>query len=833
MLNLGTAYSSIEVRLDRLEQGLAEAERKFAATGKKIDAEAKKIKRDVGQSLGELGRMLTVGVAAPILAIGTAAVKAAVDMDSLKRGLRAVTGSASETERQLKRLNDIAKLPGLGLKEVIEGTIRLQSAGATAAQAERSLKAFGNALATVGKGAEDLKEVNNQLAQMFSSGKIQGDEIKLMAERIPQLRGAIREAFGTSDLDLLRKSGITVEQFLEGVTRKLEKLPPIGNTVKNAFENFGQAANKALASIGETLLPMVTRALERLTPILDNIAAHFKDLPRWAQEGLGGLAVGGLIIGPALFGISKLIGAIGAIKTAWVATAAAIEGSAAFAFFRRLLINPAAFTAAALLAPQRAGGGVIPEQNTPQARISTLQYALGIAERRQTEFMRPGDRERLNKQVAYIKSEIAKAQKQIDAATGKVAGGSGDPMIDAAARAAAAARKKEAAEEAKRFAKERAEAIALNKVEMAAFRDKFSGQRVQAEQDFRERIPTLGMTGASDWLKARLAEIDKAEAEERKHIKEAHERKLEQIKRQVEKEANDTSEAYRKSAEKVEREAKRALDEAITRANDQAFLFKTEKDEQERRARNIAAYWMGIITRARELAANELSAFNMRGANLRESVPNQVIYDPNNSLSGNVDTERRSMPAAARTQSELREMASRVDAIRERLRSSFGGILGEEIAFEFTDSFARGLEKAFGSSSIGKIFARALTRWFDQFIQGALDRTIGGIANKIGKGGKFGIGDILGSFLGPVGKILGFADGGNPPVGRWSVVGERGPELIKPQSAMTVVPMGAGGRGGDIHIANVNIGSDYDVDRFMDRLAWHTKRRNAVNPGTF
>ena len=37
-------------------------------------------------------------------------------------------------------------------------------------------------------------------------------------------------------------------------------------------------------------------------------------------------------------------------------------------------------------------------------------------------------------------------------------------------------------------------------------------------------------------------------------------------------------------------------------------------------------------------------------------------------------------------------------------------------------------------------------------------------------------------------KILGFAGGGDPPVGKWSVVGENGPELIKPKGATTVLP---------------------------------------------
>jgi hypothetical protein len=45
--------------------------------------------------------------------------------------------------------------------------------------------------------------------------------------------------------------------------------------------------------------------------------------------------------------------------------------------------------------------------------------------------------------------------------------------------------------------------------------------------------------------------------------------------------------------------------------------------------------------------------------------------------------------------------------------------------------------------------------------------------------------------IGSLGKSLnipGFADGGNPPVGRPSLVGERGPELFVPRSAGTIVP---------------------------------------------
>ncbi len=75
----------------------------------------------------------------------------------------------------------------------------------------------------------------------------------------------------------------------------------------------------------------------------------------------------------------------------------------------------------------------------------------------------------------------------------------------------------------------------------------------------------------------------------------------------------------------------------------------------------------------------------------------------------------------------------------------------------------------------------------EQFIQlslfgsggsgGLMGGLVGGLMG--GGGGAGVIGSILGGF---------FADGGRPPMGKVSVVGERGPELFVPDSAGTIVP---------------------------------------------
>ena len=65
-----------------------------------------------------------------------------------------------------------------------------------------------------------------------------------------------------------------------------------------------------------------------------------------------------------------------------------------------------------------------------------------------------------------------------------------------------------------------------------------------------------------------------------------------------------------------------------------------------------------------------------------------------------------------------------------------------------------------------------------------------GILNDIGSQLlRLGINTALGAiFGGPFSKLPGFANGGRPPVGRASIVGEKGPELFVPSSAGTIIP---------------------------------------------
>jgi tape measure domain-containing protein len=275
--------------------------------------------RTAFERIGAVGTRLTVGVSAPLAALGVAAVKADADLEALRMGLISVSGSAAAADKQLARLAEVAKLPGLGFREAIQGSVNLQAAGFSAQLAERSLKAFGNALATVGKGKADLDGVILALTQIQSKGKISAQEINQLGERLPQIRAAMKAAFGTADTEALQKMGISTQEFIERIVAEFEKLPPVTGGVKNAFENIRDAAERAMAEFGAALRPgteLVTKFAEAAVSKLADMAKGFRELPPAIQAtavALGGLAVAA---GPALAAIGQIGLGITGIATA-------------------------------------------------------------------------------------------------------------------------------------------------------------------------------------------------------------------------------------------------------------------------------------------------------------------------------------------------------------------------------------------------------------------------------------------------------------------------------------------------------------------------------------
>lgn len=130
----------------------------------------------------------------------------------------------------------------------------------------------------------------------------------------------------------------------------------------------------------------------------------------------------------------------------------------------------------------------------------------------------------------------------------------------------------------------------------------------------------------------------------------------------------------------------------------------------------------------------------------------------------------------------------------------------------FENHFADAIDAAtfkfrgFGKEATSILSAVAQDLYRSQ-LSGPISKGLGGFfGDLIGNfnfGGLFGGGKVYDAPIGPTlsGAPMGFADGGSPPVGVPSIVGERGPELFVPNTAGTVIPNHK--LGGGVNVTNV------------------------------
>jgi tape measure domain-containing protein len=250
-----------------------------------------------------VGNALTFKVTVPLMGLATAAMHAYMGMDSLTRGLTVVMGSSEAAASEMERLKEVAKLPGLGLKEAYQGSLNLQAVGMSATEARDGLMAFGNALAMVGKGKNELAAVQEQIMQIVSKGKVMTEDIRIIRSYVPQITQAMKAAFGTASVEEIAKAGVTGKEFVDRVVKELAKLPKMTVGVKNDMENVADSINQSLAKIGEDIAPSVSRILKAGTALLD-VFTKLPPLIRYTAEGFAALAIP---IGPVLSIIGQLV----------------------------------------------------------------------------------------------------------------------------------------------------------------------------------------------------------------------------------------------------------------------------------------------------------------------------------------------------------------------------------------------------------------------------------------------------------------------------------------------------------------------------------------------
>ena len=268
-----------------------------------------------------VGRGISLGFTAPLMAIGATAVNAAADFDSLERALSGIMGGVGAAAGEMTKLKEAAKLPGLGFEEAVRGSVNLQAVGLSAEEARKTLIGFGTAIAASGGGAENLASVTSQLTQMISKNRILQEDFGILQENVPLIGDALEKAFGTRNIEVVRKSGIAAEEFNSKLVASLITLPAViaaTGGLRNNIDNFKDSLKFAQVELGKAILKNIDLegVLQSVTQTIENFLTIWGDLSDGTQNLIIATAKYVAIGGALAWILGQIFSAVGVLTMA-------------------------------------------------------------------------------------------------------------------------------------------------------------------------------------------------------------------------------------------------------------------------------------------------------------------------------------------------------------------------------------------------------------------------------------------------------------------------------------------------------------------------------------
>lgn len=281
--------NTAETSLNNYRRGLEEVNEKLKTGAAQIEEFAGKVEK-IGSKMTDSGKKMTVGVTTPIIGIGAAGVKAAMELDEGYDTIIAKTGATGET---LQGLNDVAdsvfgSMPvemqdvGTAVGEIntrfgstgneLEDLTKkfLQFAEINGADVNNSIRLVSRAMGDAGIPTEQTGEI---LDKLTIAGQASGVAIETLTENLAKYGAPMRALGLTTDESIAifagwEKAGVNTEIAFSGMKKaigtwgkegknateefkktlkEIESTPDIATATSKAIEVFGQKAGPDLA----------------------------------------------------------------------------------------------------------------------------------------------------------------------------------------------------------------------------------------------------------------------------------------------------------------------------------------------------------------------------------------------------------------------------------------------------------------------------------------------------------------------------------------------------------------------------------------------------------
>ena len=265
------------------------------------------------------------------------------------------------------------------------------------------------------------------------------------------------------------------------------------------------------------------------------------------------------------------------------------------------------------------------------------------------------------------------------------------------------------------------------------------------------------------------------------------------------------------------------IDEVTAKLREQAFARDLLQQGQDfaQGIRDEMSMQLASGEAARRRIQVEIDGRNQLQAKIREI--NQSYGNEKNLSEALRQQRAREIADATAGIGKLQAAKAQAVADDQAMRDSFN--------FGWETAFNKYAEDALNAANQSKTYFETFTKGFEdafvKFVQtgkfsfkdlaNSIIADFARIQAKKALVGLFG-GGGGGGIFGSIGKIFGFANGGNPAIGNPILVGERGPELMIPRNASTIIPNSQLGGGSSQTSVTYNIQA-VDAQSFQSMLA--------------
>ena len=286
-----------------------------------------------------------------------------------------------------------------------------------------------------------------------------------------------------------------------------------------------------------------------------------------------------------------------------------------------------------------------------------------------------------------------------------------------------------------------------------------------------ERVAGAAVGGGAAEIQAARAKLIETEQEislKKLELKDATGREAQQIKRELRRLRSD-AEALRKSVPRAK--------DPVTPDGDQPKT--TQLTEEERKRQEAEAERLAKI-----LAASQA---RIQGLQDQATLAGALTEEERRQFQLNIDLRKIKENTAGLTKEQVQSEIEARLALEDQRDTTREINEANDKRKKDADALARKLEE---QQAAAKQLADTIKNQITDAIMGAIDGTKS-LGESLSSVLRMMAASFLNQGIGGIGKALkipGFARGGQPPVGRPSIVGERGPELFVPSRAGTIIP---------------------------------------------